>query len=55
LIQGLLRSLDDVAGGVEIGLADLEVNDMAALGFQSPGPHQDFKRGLRPDPRHAGG
>jgi hypothetical protein len=50
--QGLHAGLDDVGGRVEIGLADLEVDDVAALGFQRPRPHQHLEGGLGAQARH---
>jgi hypothetical protein len=43
----------DVRGGVEVRLADLEVDDAAALRLEGPRADQDFERGLRPEPRQA--
>ena len=48
-------SFDDVGGGVEVGFADLEVNDLFALLFKSAGSVQDFKGGFSAEPRHAAG
>ena len=46
LIERLLGRLDDVLRRVEIGLADLQVNDAAALRLQRAGLHQNLERGL---------
>jgi hypothetical protein len=42
----------DVAGRVEVGLADLEMDDVAALRLQGPRAYEDLERGLRSQPRH---
>ena len=43
----------DVGGSVEIWLADFEMDDVLALGFQRPRAVQDFECSFRPQPRHA--
>ena len=48
-----LAAARDVGGRVEVGLADLEVDDVAALRLERARPHQDFERGLGAEPRHA--
>ena len=52
--DGADAGLADVAGGVEIGFADLEVDDVAALRFQRAGADEDFERGFGAEPLHAG-
>ena len=52
-LQRLDRGVGDVGGGVEVGLADLEVDDAAPLGLEGPGANQDFEGGLRAEPRQA--
>ena len=53
LVQGIARRLDDVARGIEIGLPDLEMDDVAALGLQRARFHQHFEGGLGAETRHA--
>ena len=50
LIQGLAHGLLDALGQVEIGLADLEVDDVDALCFQHARPLEDVhdQEGLDP-------
>src|SRR5260221_6761517 len=38
---------------VEIGLADLEVDDVPALCLERPGPREDLEGRLRAEPPHA--
>src|SRR5437870_1729364 len=47
--------VDDVARRIEIRLADLEMNDVAALCLQCSRLHQYFEGGLGPETRHAFG
>src|SRR5262249_49428825 len=54
-MQRIASGVDDIAWGVEIRFADLEVNDVAAFRFQGLRPDQNFKCRLRPEPRHAFG
>src|SRR6202035_3039328 len=42
----------DVRRGREVGLADLQVDDLGARGFQGPGPGQHLERGLSTQPTH---
>ena len=42
----------DVRGGVKIGLADLEVNDVPAFGLERPGADEDFEGRFRSQPLH---
>ena len=46
LVQRLASSPDDVGGRIEVGLADLKVDDVHPLGFESPSLGQYLKRGL---------
>ena len=46
-------SLDDVVGGGEIRLADLQVDDPLAFGFELARPGEDFERALGPQSGHA--
>ena len=55
LVQGLGGGLDHVGGGVEVGLADLQVDDVFALGFQGPRLDQHFEGGFGAQARHAPG
>jgi hypothetical protein len=55
LAEGFLRGVHDVRRRVEIGLADLEVHHVLALRLEGAGAGQDFKGGLGPETRHAGG
>ena len=47
--------LADVGRRVEVGLADLEVDDVAAGGLERPGAGGGLEGGLGPDRRHAPG
>ena len=49
--QRLDRRLDDVLRCLEVGLADAEVDDALALGFERARPRQHFERGLGAEPR----
>jgi hypothetical protein len=42
----------DMAGRVEVGLADLEMHHVAALRLQGPRAHEDLESRLRTQPRH---
>ncbi len=53
LVQGVGSRLDDVARGIEIGLPDLEMDDVAALCLQRSRLHQYFEGGLGAETRHA--
>ncbi len=52
--QRLHRRLDDVLRRAEIGLADAEVDNVAALGRKLGGACQDGERVLLADPVEAG-
>ena len=52
LIERLSSRPRRCARGVEIGLADLQVNDVAALRFECAGAHQYFKGGFHADAVH---
>ena len=54
---GLMQLMDgiEVPGGVEVGFANLQVDDLPALGLQSPGLGQHFKRGFGAQIHHTGG
>jgi len=45
-IQGPLSLGDHVGRGLEIGFTDFEVDDVASLGFQRPGPSQNLEGSL---------
>ena len=53
LVQRVASRLDDVARRIEIGLADFQMNDVAALRLERSRFHQHFERGLRAESRHA--
>src|SRR6266566_268228 len=55
LVQGIDSCVDNVSWRVEIGLPDLEMNDVAPLRFKRFCFYQHFKRRLSPEPRHAFG
>ena len=55
LAQCVTSCLDDVARRIEIGLADLKMNDVAALCLERFRFHQHFECGLRAESRHAPG
>ena len=44
--QGAGGSLHDMGRGGEIGLADLEMNDLFSLSFESAGAHQYLEGAL---------
>ena len=53
--ERLATGLDDMFGRREIGLADAEIDDRAALGRQRIGAGQHLERGLGPEDTHASG
>ena len=53
VFQRLDRSLDDMAGCLEVGLADRQADDALALGLQRLGAGQDFERGFGAKAAHA--
>src|SRR5437667_4145300 len=53
LVQGIGCRTDDVARGIEIGLADLEMDDVAAFCLERSRFHQHFEGGLGAETRHA--
>ena len=55
LVEGLLRRLADVGRGVEVGLADLEVDHRATLGLERACPRADREGAFCPDRLHPGG
>jgi hypothetical protein len=54
-MQGVASCLDDVARCIEIGFADLQMNNVAALRLERFRFHQHFECGLRTKSRHAPG
>ncbi len=44
---------DNVGRGIEVRLADLEVHDIHALGFQPPGFRQNFESGFGTETAHS--
>src|SRR5437867_4039265 len=55
LVQGIDSCVDNVSWCVEIGLPDLEMNDVAPLRFKRFCFYQHFTRRLSPEPCHAFG
>src|SRR5699024_702770 len=53
--HGLIGRVHDVLRSLEVRLADLTVDDTAALGLQGVGLRQDLKSGFRVEPAHAAG
>ncbi len=53
LLQGLRRGVADVLRRIEVGLADLEVDDLPSLRLERPSPRQHFEGGFGPQPAHA--
>jgi hypothetical protein len=51
-MQRVGRRLNDVARGIEIRLANFEMNNVSAFCLQRSRLHQDFKRSLSPETRH---
>src|SRR5450759_4014046 len=54
-VQRVCRRVDDIARRIEIGFADLEVNDVATLRLQRFRLHQHFERSFSAETRHARG
>ena len=54
VVERALRRRPDVGGGVEVGLADLEVDDRAALGLERAGARGDLEGALGADGLHPG-
>ena len=50
--HGIGSGIDDVTWRIEVRLADFEMNNVAPLRFQRFCFHQNFERGLGPEPRH---
>jgi hypothetical protein len=46
--------LADIPRSVEIGLADLEMDDVSPLGLEGAGADEDFKRRFCPETLHSG-
>ena len=53
LLQPVHAGFDDRSRCIEIGLADLEVNDAASLAFQFVGARQRFESGFTMDAVHS--
>jgi hypothetical protein len=53
LVQSVRRRRNNIFRRIEIGLADLEMNNLASFRFQRSRFHQHFERGLGPKTRHA--
>ena len=52
LVQRVAGRLDDVLRRIEIGFADLEMNDVAPLRLERARLHQHFEGRLSAEPRH---
>ena len=52
-VQSVRRRRNNIFRRIEVGLADLEVNNLAPRRFQRSRLHQHFERGLGPKTRHA--
>ena len=52
--EGLAAGLDDVLRGVEVRFADLEVDDVLALGFQCASANEDLEGRLGAEAGHCG-
>src|SRR5690242_10536026 len=52
-MQSLYSSLNHVAGSIEVGLADFEMDNLLALTLQRTGFVQHFECGFRTEARHA--
>ncbi len=55
VVERLFGRLLDVRRRREVGLPDLEVDDVAALRLERAGPGQHLEGGFGPDPGHAFG
>ncbi len=53
VLHRLVCGIDDVVRRLEVGLADLEVDDIAALFLKLAGPRQHLKRCLGAKPAHS--
>src|SRR5439155_12404790 len=53
VLEGGDAGLDDVVGGREVGLPDLQVDDLLALGLELAGPGQHLERTFSAEPSHA--
>ena len=55
LVQRITCCIYDICRRIKIGLANLEMNNFAALCFQRSRPYQNFESGLGAKTRHAFG
>ena len=55
VLEGLHAGGHDVLRRIEVGLADFQVDDFPALGFQSAGFRQHLKGAFSPQTAHASG
>ena len=55
LVQCVAGCVDDVGRRIEIGLPDLEMDDVAPFSLQRPRLNQIFERGLGAETRHTPG
>src|SRR5205823_4571537 len=53
LVQRVAGRVDNVARRIKVRFADLEMDDIVALGLERARLHQHFKRRLGPEPRHS--
>src|ERR1700730_5467006 len=53
IFHGLSAGFDDVLRGIEVGLANFQVDNIFALTLQGASLIQNFKGGLGAEPRHA--
>jgi hypothetical protein len=54
-LQGVTTGVDDVIWSVEIGFADLEVDDIVPLGFEGTSLYENLEGGFSAQARHAPG
>ena len=52
-LQGRNTGRDDRRGRVEVGFADLKVDDVPSLRLERPRLREDLESGLRSESRHA--
>jgi hypothetical protein len=55
LVEGLNGSIDYVAWGLEIGFANLQMDDITPLRFKRFGADENLESGFSADSRHGGG
>ena len=52
-VQGIGCSFNDVCGRIEVGLANLQMDNVFALSLKRAGSHQYLEGSLRAQARHA--